>query len=110
LSSNPRSPTFRYKFNEQALPHGHIDCIKVFIAHGGVMKRFLAVGFAALLAGGCATWDGLSGAEKGAVIGAGTGAAVGSATVGGTVGTVGGAAVGGVAGHQIGKREDRRAP
>jgi osmotically inducible lipoprotein OsmB len=72
------------------------------------MKRVLAVGFAALLAGGCATWDGMSGAEKGAVVGAGTGAAVGGATVGGALGTLGGAAAGGVIGHEVGKREDRR--
>ena len=72
------------------------------------MKRVMAVAVAALLAGGCAQWDRLSGAEKGTAIGAGTGAAVGHAVGGGALGTIGGAAAGGVIGHEVGKRQDQR--
>jgi len=72
------------------------------------MRRVLAVAIAAMLAGGCAQWDQLSGSQKGTVIGAGTGAAVGHAVGGGAVGTLGGAAAGGVIGHEVGKREERR--
>lgn len=70
------------------------------------MKRIIAVGFAAVLAAGCSTWDNMSRQEKGTVIGGATGAAVGSATLGGPVGTIGGAAAGGVIGNQVGKRQD----
>lgn len=72
------------------------------------MKRLIAVGFAAVMAAGCSTWDNLSRQEKGTVIGAGAGAAVGSATVGGPLGTIGGAAAGGVIGNQVGKRQDEK--
>jgi osmotically inducible lipoprotein OsmB len=72
------------------------------------MKKLIAVGFAAVMSAGCATWDGMSRQEKGTVIGAGTGAAVGGATVGGPLGTVGGAAAGGVIGNQVGKRQDEK--
>ncbi|MGZ8255352.1 MAG: glycine zipper domain-containing protein [Burkholderiaceae bacterium] len=72
------------------------------------MKKLLAVGFAAVLAAGCSTWDNMSRQEKGTVIGAGTGAAVGGATVGGPLGTIGGAAAGGVVGNQVGKNQDEK--
>lgn len=57
-----------------------------------------------LLAGGCSTWNNMSRADKGTVLGAGAGAAVGNAVGGGVLGTVGGAAVGGVVGREVGKR------
>ena len=72
------------------------------------MRRVMAVAVAAMLVGGCAQWDRLSGSEKGTVIGAGTGAAVGNALGGGALGTIGGAAAGGVVGHEVGKHEERR--
>ena len=72
------------------------------------MKKLLAVGFAAVMAAGCSTWDNMSGQEKGTVIGAGAGAAVGGATVGGPLGTIGGAAAGGVVGNQVGKHQDEK--
>lgn len=72
------------------------------------MRKLIAVGFAAVMAAGCSTWDSLSSQEKGTVIGAGAGAAVGNATVGGPLGTLGGAAAGGVVGNQVGKREDEK--
>jgi osmotically inducible lipoprotein OsmB len=60
------------------------------------------------MASGCSTWDSMSGAQKGTVIGAGAGGAVGAAaTRGGVLGTVGGAAAGGLIGHEVGKRRDR---
>ena len=58
---------------------------------------------------GCATWDGLSGAQKGTAIGAGVGGVAGAViTDGGVLGTVGGAAVGGVVGQEISKRQVAR--
>lgn len=62
------------------------------------MRKWIAMislaGMAAVTAG-CSTWDNLSRAEKGAVIGAGAGAAVGSQVGdGGALNTLGGAAVG----------------
>ena len=69
------------------------------------MKTWLAVATLCLASTGCATFDGMSNAEKGAVIGAGVGAVGGAAvTNGGVLGTVGGAAVGGVIGNEVGKR------
>ena len=57
-------------------------------------------------AAGCSTWDGLSRAEKGAVIGAGVGGVAGNVVSGGsTLGTLGGAAVGGVVGHEVERRK-----
>ena len=72
------------------------------------MRKWIAMislaGMAAVTAG-CSTWDNLSRAEKGAVIGAGAGAAVGSQVGdGGALNTLGGAAVGGVIGHEVGRR------
>jgi osmotically inducible lipoprotein OsmB len=72
------------------------------------MKKLIAVGFAAAMAAGCSTWDGMSRQEKGTVIGAGAGAAVGNATLGGPLGTLGGAAAGGVIGNQVGKKQDEK--
>ena len=72
------------------------------------MKKLLAVGFAAVMAAGCSTWDNMSRQEKGTVIGAGAGAAVGGATVGGPLGTVGVAPARGVEGTQVGKRQDEK--
>jgi osmotically inducible lipoprotein OsmB len=69
----------------------------------------IVVAIAALaMASGCSTWDSMSGAQKGTVIGAGAGGAVGAAaTSGGVLGTVGGAAAGGLIGHEVDKRRDR---
>lgn len=70
--------------------------------------RTLAALAALAIASGCSTWNGMSGAQKGTVIGAGAGGAVGAAaTSGGVLGTVGGAAAGGLIGHEVGKRSDR---
>lgn len=60
----------------------------------------------ALLAGGCATWDNMSSADKGTAAGAVVGGVVGNSVGGGVLGTVGGAAVGGVIGREVGKRND----
>lgn len=68
------------------------------------MKLLATAAMVAALASGCSTWNGMSGADKGTVIGAGAGAAVGNAAGGGVLGTVGGAAVGGVIGREVGKR------
>ena len=72
------------------------------------MRKLIAVGFAAVMAAGCSTWDNMSKQEKGTVLGGAAGAAVGNATVGGPLGTVGGAAAGGVIGNQVGKRQDEK--
>ena len=70
-----------------------------------IVATAAAVALAAAL-GGCATWEGMSSADKGTVIGAGVGGVAGSAaTNGGVLGTVGGAAVGGVVGREVGKRQ-----
>ena len=72
------------------------------------MRKTLAIlslASLAALTSGCSTWDNLSRAEKGAVIGAGAGAAVGSQVGDGSaLNTLGGAAVGGVIGHEVGRR------
>lgn len=71
------------------------------------MKKIWIAAAAALslTSAGCATFDHMSNAEKGAVVGAGVGAVGGAAVSGGSVlGTVGGAAVGGVIGNEVGKR------
>jgi len=60
----------------------------------------------ALMATGCATWDGMSSADKGTAAGAVVGGVVGNSVGGGVLGTVGGAAVGGVIGREVGKRND----
>lgn len=72
------------------------------------MKTLATVAFAALMATGCSTWNNMSGADKGTVVGAGAGAAVGNAVGGGVLGTVGGAAVGGVLGRTVGRDRDGR--
>jgi osmotically inducible lipoprotein OsmB len=59
---------------------------------------------AALLLGGCSTWDRMSSADKGTAVGATGGAVVGNAVGGGALGTVGGAVVGGAVGREVGKR------
>jgi len=67
---------------------------------------WIALAALSLTTAGCATFEGMSNAEKGAVIGAGVGAVGGAAvTNGGVLGTVGGAAVGGVIGNEVGKRK-----
>ena len=67
--------------------------------------KAIVAGLVVLGAAGCSTWDGLSRAEKGTVVGAGVGGLAGSAVSGGsTLGTLGGAAVGGVIGHEVGAR------
>lgn len=67
--------------------------------------KAIAAGLLVLGAAGCSTWDGLSRAEKGTVVGAGVGGLAGSAVTGGSaVGTIGGAAVGGIVGHEVGER------
>jgi osmotically inducible lipoprotein OsmB len=69
--------------------------------------RIFAAAAALVMASGCSTWNGMSSAQKGTVVGAGTGGAVGAAvTNGGVLGTVGGAAAGGLIGHEVGKRRD----
>lgn len=73
------------------------------------MKRPLAGVFtvaAIVLASGCATWDGMSSADKGTAAGAVVGGAVGNSVGGGVLGTVGGAVVGGAVGREVGKRTD----
>jgi osmotically inducible lipoprotein OsmB len=72
------------------------------------MKKLALIAATALFAAGCSTWDGLSGQEKGTVIGAGAGGVIGSQVVDGPLGVIGGAAVGGVIGNQIGKRQDEK--
>jgi len=58
---------------------------------------------------GCATWNKLSGTERGAVIGGASGAAVGNAVGGrGAGGTLLGGAAGAVGGGLIGREMDRR--
>ena len=53
---------------------------------------------------GCATYEGMSRAEKGALIGAGVGAVGGAAVSdGGVLGTSGRAAAGGLNGKEVGK-------
>lgn len=60
---------------------------------------------------GCSTWNRLTNAEKGAVIGGGSGVAIGS-EVGGTpgalIGGAGGAAVGAIIGDDMDKDDRRR--
>jgi osmotically inducible lipoprotein OsmB len=55
---------------------------------------------------GCATWDGMSSADKGTAAGAVVGGVVGNAVTDGALGTVGGAVVGGAVGREVGKRRD----
>lgn len=72
---------------------------------GTRIATMLAVVVLAASTGGCATWDRMSSADKGTVVGAGVGGVAGSAASGGSaLGTVGGAAVGGVVGREVGKR------
>lgn len=72
---------------------------------GSRIAAMLTAVVLAVAAGGCSTWDRMSSADKGAVIGAGVGGVAGSAVSNGSaVGTVGGAAVGGVIGHEVGKK------
>lgn len=67
-----------------------------------ITAAMLAIGLASA---GCATFEGMSDAEKGALIGAGVGAVGGAAVSdGGVLGTAAGAAAGGVIGSEIGKR------
>lgn len=69
------------------------------------MKTWILIAALSLASAGCATFDGMSNAEKRAVVGAGVGAVGGAAVSDGSVlGTVGGAAVGGVIGNEVGKR------
>jgi osmotically inducible lipoprotein OsmB len=69
------------------------------------IKAWIAVAALALGSAGCATYDGMSSAEKGALIGAGVGAVGGAAlSNGGVLGTAAGAAAGGVIGNEVGKR------
>jgi osmotically inducible lipoprotein OsmB len=71
------------------------------------MNKSLWIAFFALSIGaaGCSTYEGMSKAEKGTVIGAGVGALGGAAVSDGSVlGTAAGAAVGGVVGNEVGKR------
>jgi osmotically inducible lipoprotein OsmB len=73
------------------------------------MKRPLAgaaMAAAIVMAAGCATWDGMSTADKGTAAGAVVGGAVGHSVGGGVLGTVGGAVVGGAVGREVGKRTD----
>jgi osmotically inducible lipoprotein OsmB len=75
------------------------------------MNKSLWVAVFALSIGaaGCSTYEGMSRAEKGAVIGAGVGALGGAAVSDGSVlGTAAGAAVGGVVGNEVGKRRSSR--
>jgi len=58
------------------------------------------------LASGCATWDGMSSADKGTAAGAVVGGVVGNAVTDGALGTVGGAVVGGAVGREVGKKRD----
>jgi osmotically inducible lipoprotein OsmB len=69
------------------------------------IKAWIAVAALSLGSVGCATYDGMSSSEKGALIGAGVGAVGGAAVSdGGVLGTAAGAAAGGVIGNEIGKR------
>ena len=81
---------------------------RIVITKENPMRNYLAIlslAAVAALASGCSTWDNLSRAEKGAVIGVGAGAVVGSQLGdGSTLNTLGGAAVGGVIGHEVGRR------
>ncbi len=58
------------------------------------------------LASGCATWDGMSSADKGTAAGAVVGGVVGNAVTDGALGTIGGAVVGGAVGREVGKNRD----
>ena len=69
------------------------------------IKTLIAVAALGLGSVGCATYDGMSSAEKGALIGAGVGAVGGAAiSDGGVLGTAAGAAAGGLIGNEVGKR------
>jgi osmotically inducible lipoprotein OsmB len=72
----------------------------------GMNTRMLIASFVlSIAAAGCSTYEGMSRAEKGTVIGAGVGALGGAAVSdGGVLGTAAGAAVGGVIGNEVGKR------
>jgi osmotically inducible lipoprotein OsmB len=69
------------------------------------IKAWIAVAALSLGSVGCATYEGMSSSEKGALIGAGVGAVGGAAVSdGGVLGTAAGAAAGGLIGNEIGKR------
>ena len=71
--------------------------------------KSIAVAAALTSVSGCASWDNMSHAQKGTVIGAGAGAATGAViTNGGALGTIGGGVVGGIIGHEVGERKDER--
>ncbi len=61
------------------------------------------------IATGLSACAGMSGSEKGTLIGAGAGAVAGSVITGGNpIGIIGGAAAGGIIGHEVGERKDDR--
>ena len=68
------------------------------------VKTWIAVAALALGSVGCATFDGMSNAEQGTLVGAGVGAVGGAALGGGALGTAAGAAAGGLIGNEVGKR------
>ncbi|MGH8665990.1 MAG: glycine zipper 2TM domain-containing protein [Burkholderiales bacterium] len=69
------------------------------------IKAWITVAALSLGSVGCATYEGMSSAEKGALIGAGAGAVGGAAlSDGGVLGTAAGAAAGGLIGNEVGKR------
>ena len=69
------------------------------------IKNWIAVAALAIGTAGCATYDNMSSAEKGALLGAGAGAVGGAAiSDGNPLGTAAGAAAGGLIGNEIGKR------
>jgi osmotically inducible lipoprotein OsmB len=71
--------------------------------------KSIAAAAALTVVSGCSTWDNMSNAQKGTVIGAGTGAAAGAViTDGGALGTIGGGVVGGIIGHEVGENKDDR--
>jgi osmotically inducible lipoprotein OsmB len=69
------------------------------------IKAWIAVAALTVGSAGCATYDGMSSREKGALVGAGVGAVGGAAVTNGSVlGTAAGAAAGGLIGNEVGKR------
>ena len=68
------------------------------------IKLLIAAAALTLGSAGCATFDGMSNAEQGTLVGAGVGAVGGAALGGGALGTAAGAGAGALIGNEVGKR------
>lgn len=76
----------------------------------GITRTMAAFALSAgvAVASGCATWNGMTSAQKGTAAGAVVGGVVGNVVTDSALGTVGGAVVGGAVGHEVGKHRDNR--